>query len=316
MTTKNRTKLNKQQRIDLFNPQLIGELESHYETSNKSWNIIAQELNLSPAVISTWRTRTYNGDIENINSMVRRYLKLQGLAPTVDLQYVPIKNNETILTVLETCRIDGVIGAIIGDTGTSKTTTLRNYAKNNPVIMISSNGTYRFPVEYLRRIHTHHLIGKDGRGTLNRLSVEIIDELKRKSCLIIVDQADYLSLRAIDIFRTFNDESGIGVVFVGLPSFLSKLKISNEPEIKQIRDRIRVKVELKPYKFSECEKILEKNFPGVNGQAKDFYDLSMGSLRVLSSLVYNVKKMVSRGAEIERDTILKAASMLERRAVE
>lgn len=316
MTTKNKSSQSKSQKKDLFDIQLINELEEYFKTSNKSWNIIAGELNLSPAVVSTWRNRTYKGDILNVNESVKKYLRLQGLAPTIDLQYVEIRNNKMITTVLDTCRVDGVIGAIIGDTGTSKTTTIREYSKNNPVILVSSNGTYRFPVEYLRRIHSNPMIGKDGRGTLNKLSVEIIDELKRKNVILIVDQADYLSLRAIDIFRTFNDEAGIGIVFVGLPSFLSKLRISNEPELKQIRDRIRIRVELKPFRMEECEKILDKNFPGLNGHAKDFYDLSMGSLRVLSSLVYNVKKMVTRGADINHDTLLKAAEMLERRAVQ
>ncbi len=300
-----------------FDVELIKELENHYKETGKSWNTISDELNISPAVVSTWRKKNYPGDIENINETVRRYLILQrrkALAPQVDLDYVETKNNRTILKVLETAHVDGVIGAIIGDTGTSKTTSIREYMKDNNVILISANGTYKFPVEYLRRIHTHSLVGKDGQGTMNKMCFEIINELKKKDAMIVVDQADYLNLRAIDIFRTFNDEAGIGIVFVGLPSFLSKLQ-GNQPEVRQVRDRIKVRVELKAYTFEDCKAIIDRNYPNINGYVKDFYEQSLGSIRILSSLVYNVKKMVASGEKLDKDTISKAAKMLERRAV-
>lgn len=301
-----------------YDPNLIEELETYYAESLKSWNVISDELSLSPAVISTWRKKNYPGDVENINEQVKRYLILQkrkSLAPQVDLDYVKIKNNEIILKVLETAHVDGVIGAIIGDTGTSKTTSIREYMKSNNVILLSANRTFKFPVEYLRRIHTHQLIGKDGRGTVNRMYEDIVIELKRKDVMIIIDQADYLNLSAIDIFRSINDEAGVGVVFVGLPSFLSKLR-GKDPEIRQVRDRIRVRVELKRFSQSDCKSILDKNFPGLNGYSKDFYDQSLGSIRILSSIVYNVKKMINAGEPLGRSVIEKASSLLERTVLE
>lgn len=304
-------------KISRFDAELIKELEAHYKESGKSWNNISDEMNLSAAVVSTWRKEKYTGDIEGINETVRRYLILQrrkALSPKVELDYVETKNNRTVLKVLETAHVDGVIGAIIGDTGTSKTTSIRKYMEENNVIFISANGTYKFPVEYLRKIHTHSIVGKDGLGTMNKLCSEIINELKKKDAMIVIDQADYLNLRAIDVFRTFNDEAGIGIVFVGLPSFLSKIQ-GNQPEVRQVRDRIKVRVELKAFSFSDCQKIIDRNYPGINGYAKDFYEQSLGSIRILSSLIYNVKKMVAGGEKLDKATINEAAKMLERRAV-
>ena len=298
--------------------QLIKEVESYRNKSGKSWNLLGQQIGISSSIISQWRRKKYSGDIQTIQDTIRKYLRVESqksAAPEVELEYVPIENNKRMSTILETALTDGIIAAIIGDTGTSKTTTLKHFIEENNVIYIHANRTYRWPVEYLRRIHTHKIVGRDGLGTMNKMAIDIIHELTGKNMVIIVDQADYLNLGMIDVFRTINEEAGVGVVFCGLPSFLDKLR-GNQPEVRQLRDRIKARIYLQPFSRSECKRILDVNFPGLNGYADKFYELSRGSLRVLSSLVYNVKKMIQfKNSEINDGTIESAAAMLERRSI-
>jgi DNA transposition AAA+ family ATPase len=151
---------------------------------------------------------------------------------------------------------------------------------------------------------------------MNSLAIEIIRELKGKNLLLIVDQADYLNIGMIDVFRTINEEAGVGVVFVGLPSFLSKLR-GNQPEVRQLRDRLVTRLELKRFTLEDCKKILDMNYPGLNGYSKDFYVLSNGSIRIMSAILYNVKKMTARKKyELDSKLILDAAKLLERSVVE
>lgn len=298
---------------------LVNKLERYQKESNKSWNMIGDELGKSGSILSLWRKGTYSGDVAAVNIAVERYLRVEeqkAAAPKVDLDYVEIENNKKCLTVLETALSDRIMAAIIGDTGTSKTTSIKRFIQNNNCIYIHANRTYRWPVEYLRRIHTNKFVGKDGRGTMNQLAIDILHELQGKNVVIIVDQADYLNMSAIDIFRTINEDAGVGVVFVGLPSFLSKLR-GNQPEVRQVRDRLKVRLELKRFSEKDAANILDKNFPGLNGFSKDFYQLSNGSIRILSSIVYNVKKLISRkNLELNQRLIYSAASLLERSVVE
>lgn len=303
----------------VYDPALIKRLVKYQADSGKSWSMLGDQIGVSASILSQWKSKKYNGNVGEINSLVEKYLRVEEqkqFATAVDLSYVEIDNNTRCLNVLNTALTDGIMACIIGDTGTSKTTSIKRFVKDNNCIYIHANRTYRWPVEYLRRLHTNKFIGKDGRGTMNQLAIDIIRELQGKNILIIIDQADYLNLGAIDIFRTINEDCGVGVVFVGLPSFLSKIR-GNQPEVRQVRDRLKVRLELKRFTEKDAKKILDENFPGLNGFSKDFYSLSNGSVRILSSLVYNVKKMIKSGKYgLDQKTIYDAAKLLERSVVE
>lgn len=290
------------------NVKLIAELELFKNNSKKSWNLISKELSLSAAVVSTWRNKAYLGDVEQINDTVSKYLELQrkrAISTKVELNYVQTYNNRRMLDVLETAQVDSIVAAVVGDTGTSKTTSIKEFVRtHNNVINISMNGTYRFPVEILRVIHRHPLVNGSGIGTLNTLCREIGEELKDKSALIIVDQCDYLNLRSIDIFRTFNDEWKIGICFVGLPPFKQTIK-GNEAQVRQVADRINPVLELKPMQLDDCKRIIEANLPTAIDFAEELHRYSGGSIRILSSLVYNVKKSMKSGAKISDKLIEK-----------
>ena len=303
----------------VYDPALIKRLVKYQGESGKSWSMLGDQIGVSASLLSQWKSKKYNGNVGEINSLVEKYLRVEEqrqYATAVDLNYVEIDNNRRCLNVLNTALTDGIMACIIGDTGTSKTTSIKQFIKDNNCIYIHANRTYRWPVEYLRRLHTNRFIGKDGRGTMNQLAIDIMRELHGKNVIIIIDQADYLNLGAIDIFRTINEDCGVGVVFCGLPSFLSKIR-GNQPEVRQVRDRLKVRLELKRFTEKDAKKILDENFPGLNGFSKDFYTLSNGSVRILSSLVYNVKKMVKSGKyALDQKTIYDAAKLLERSVVE
>jgi DNA transposition AAA+ family ATPase len=309
------------EKLKQYDQSLIDELEKLQTETNKTWIFISKQVGVNDSIINQWRQKKYPGDIIKVNDAVEKYLRVerQKINSKVDLDFVPIGNSRKILRLLNKCHADGVIGAIIGDTGTSKSVTLRKYMEENNVIYIHANRTFRWPVEYLRKIHIHPRIGKSGIGTLNKLANEIIDALAGKNILIIIDQADYLNLAAIDIFRTINEDAGVGVVFCGLPSFLSRLQ-GNQPEVRQVRDRIKMKLVLKPYSFDECKLILDLNYPGINGLSKVFYDLSNGSLRILSGLVYNTRMIMQspkyKGLQMDEQVIRDASLLLERRIIQ
>lgn len=303
---------------NLDHRSVIDRLERFYNQSDKNWTVIAQDLGVKPSLLNQVRKGTYLGNTAKYLKQIDRYLSIEEqkkLAFSPDLEYVEIDNNKKCLNVFSTAMIDGVMACITGDTGTSKTSSIREFMKTHDCVYVHANKTYRWPVEYLRRIHSDVLVGKDGRGTMNQLAIDIVRELSNKNVLIIIDQADYLNLTAIDVLRTIQEDAKIGMVFIGLPSFLSKIR-GTAPEVRQVRDRIKIRIELKRFSEAECKVIVEKNFPEINGYLKDFYKLSNGSIRILSSLIYNVKKMIRTGKyKLDEKTIYDAAKLLERSVI-
>ncbi|MBK7106850.1 MAG: AAA family ATPase [Ignavibacteriae bacterium] len=302
--------------MNVSKTDLVDQLEDYQERKNLSWNEVSRKIGISPSIISSWRKNSYTGNNDDVNIAVDRFLriensKLKGIKK--DLEFVEINNTKKFLSVLKTCHRDGIIAAIVGDTGTSKTTSIELYESENDVVKISANRSFKFPIEYIKRIHTQ--IGKNGIGTMNKLFQDVVNELKGKNILIIIDQCDYLNLSAIDIFRSLNDESGVGIVFVGLPSFLATLR-GNEPEVKQVKDRIRMKLELKKFSQNDCDEILDKNWPELNGLKTEFYKHSNGSIRILSALIYHCRLILSlpknKDVKISAETISKASMFLER----
>lgn len=306
----------------LYDDNLIKRIEAFHDASGISWTEISFQSGLSQtrnsSVISGWRRKKYMGDVKRVNEILERFLRGEErkvYGSITDLKFVPIANSGQIMTILETAKIDRIIAAIIGDTGTGKTTAIREYIRDKDIIYIHGNRTYSGAKDYMRIMHQHRLVGKDGRGNLHQLTNDIIQSIKDKNVLIIIDQCDYLNLSSIDVLRTINEESNIGIVFIGLPSFLSTLR-GNEPEVRQVRDRIRILLELKAYKLEDAKAILELNFPETNGTAETFFRLSNGSMRILSSLIYNVKKMMEKkNAELNEKTIIQASRLLDRRSI-
>lgn len=297
---------------------VLDRLERFQHQSDKSWNVIASDLGVSSSIISQIRRGSYGGRIDVYIKKIERYLTVEDqkkLAFSPDLEFVEIKNNISCINVFNTAMIDGILACVTGDTGTSKTSSIKQFMKDHDCIYIHANKTYRWPVEYLRRIHSDKLVGKDGRGSMNQLAIDIIRELTNKNILIIIDQADYLNLTTIDVLRTIQEDAHIGMVFVGLPSFLSTIR-GTAAEVRQVRDRIKIRIELKRFREGECKEILDLNFPDANGFSKDFYLLSNGSIRILSSLIYNVKKMIKSGKySLDQKTIYDAAKLLERSVI-
>lgn len=301
----------------IHDKKLIAALEKHYKDTGRPWSIIQRLTGVSQSILSQWRNCAYPGDVEAVQDKIRRFLVSETQrADSNELifEYVETKNTRKIINMLHTAQVDGLMTCVIGDTGSSKTTAIQKFAETHNVIQISANRSYKSPIEYIRRIHESTFVGGDGKGTLNEMTVGCIRELHGKKIQVIIDQSDYLLLPSIDVLRTLNDEANIAIAFVGLPNFLNTLR-GNEPEVRQVRDRLRMKVELSPPGVDDVEKILEVNFPEAIVYCKELHTYAKGSLRILQSLVYNIKRLIKNGELIEEKTIERAARLLERRYI-
>lgn len=304
--------------------KIVLELEEYLTETKQSVNKICNptQLNVSGPTISAWKKGVYNGNNEQIDKAVKKFLYTERVkrykVPTT-LEYVELDSTSKIMNVLKTTLRDGLISCVTGDSGTGKTTAINQFIKKYNVILIEANRTFRNPFEYLKNIHNHPLVGarhKMGTGrvlTQNEMFENIVEAIKGKVTMIIVDQCDYLSLKAIDVIRSVNDKAGVGICFVGLPSFQYTLK-GDEPEVRQVRDRIILSLRVAHYSLEDCKLIIKNNLPGGIHLYDKFYSRSKESIRVLSTLIYLSHKLILSNKtsyeEITEEVIEEASNMI------
>lgn len=80
-------------------------------------------------------------------------------------------------------------------------------------------------------------------GSLNDLFESVSDRLRDSGRLIVVDEAENLPLRALEIVRRLHDETGCGLVLSGMPRLVANLR-GKHGELVQLYSRVSVALNL------------------------------------------------------------------------
>lgn len=304
-------------KLKQYDRQLVFQLEKYKEDSGRSWEKIAKAIGVNSGGLNLWRRTQYTGNIAAINDKVKKFLNIEHaklFSIPIELEYCEINNTRRMRRAIESAHVDGIIAVIISNPGLGKTRCAKQYLWDNKVIYLHLNHTFQQPLEWLKKISKHQLLGGTGSGTVHSLSEEIMRNLFGKNILLLVDQADYLNLSGIDILRSITEDTKTGLVLMGLPRLMAKLK-DNSPEVTQLRDRIRILVELNPITIDDVRIVLQENWAGLDDRLiEEFFKQCKGSLRILSSLVYNCRKLLAlqefKGEELTLEMIKGAADIL------
>ena len=105
-----------------------------------------------------------------------------------------------------------------------------------------------------------------------------------RQCILIVDEAQNLSLEALEELRLLsNINSGkdllLQILLVGQPELLEKLK---QPELRQFAQRIAVSHHLSPLSFAETRKYIEHRLVVAGGSKPVFSEMAIGAIQYFS----------------------------------
>ena len=90
--------------------------------------------------------------------------------------------------------------------------------------------------------------------------IDIVNKLKNSGRLIIVDEAENLPYRALELLRRIYDKAKVGILLVGLPKLLTNLK-GNKGQYKQLYSRVGVLAELLPIPGNDILEITSRVTP-------------------------------------------------------
>lgn len=235
------------------------ELSDFMELSGKSQQQIAKETALSTSVISQFLNQSYKGNNEEVAKTILKYLELARLRMSGTDHvcfYEDMRNTKSVLFACFHAHIHGDIALVYGDAGAGKTTALEYYVSSRPgVVMVTANACTSSASSILQLIGRK--TGKTLAGRKENLMASLVDYFRNTGRLIIIDEADHLTMTALQAVRNLNDESGVGIVLSGNNKIYTQML--NGPkcsELEQFRTRIVVRRMVRnEYQIEEFQKI-------------------------------------------------------------
>lgn len=280
------------------------EVQTYMGESGKSQKQIAREIAVSPAALSQFLDGIYMGDNAGIADKLQGWLALEAKRNTKkehSQMSLDVENTKTVLYVCEYAHTKNDITLIFGDAGAGKTTALEHYRdKNAGVIMITANACTTSATSILKMLCEE--TGRNITGRKDTIMNELVKFFKGTNRLIIIDEADHLTLSALQTIRNLNDMAKVGIVLSGNNKiFLQMIGGAKSSEFQQLRTRITLRRKL-TNKYTKNE--LKHIFPALPEDCLTFVALlsekeSLRTAKKIVELTYDYAEAKNTGITLK-----------------
>lgn len=239
--------------------EAVQALINYREESGKTQTAIAAELGISSGAISAFLSGTYKTPhkiIPKVEALVEVKEKRK-VAPK-EPEYVETSVAVTVTNAITYCHLQGKVVVVYGDAGVGKTMAIREYLKNNPAaigITISPS--------YASITGANELIAEQlgiRERVARKIYAEIINKLRGSGRVLIIDEAQHLTVRTLNHLRCISDESGVGIALVGNDEVYTKMKGSGRADFAQLFSRIGMRKQILTSNISKEDiKLVFKN---------------------------------------------------------
>ncbi|ECC9576495.1 AAA family ATPase [Salmonella enterica subsp. houtenae] len=274
--------------------ELITQLKDVMERRGYSQSQVARAIGRSGAVVNQFLQGKYTGDISDIQERITSFInreqekeknrRIQAHFVTTDMA---AKGLEVLAYAHQECEICVLYGAA----GLGKTMLLGEYAaRNKDALFIEADPGYtaRTLLEELCR-----LLGVKVRGNIHELIDTCVRELRGSGRLLMVDEAELLPYRALEVLRRLHDKAGIGIVLAGMPRLLINLK-GRRGEFAQLYSRVALALNLgDTLSRDDFNQIAVDMMPEASeaGIGDALYTRSLGNARRLFKLARGVYRI-------------------------
>ncbi len=283
------------------------QLKDLMDVKGISIGYIATATGIAKSTISMWLNDNYKGDNVKLADKINNFIQRESERTNNDLPFVDISISKYIFEIARLCHTQSGIGVCIGKAGLGKTVAVKNYTKvHMDTILIESDSGYTAK-SLLREIHKR--LGLSDKGSVYDLMNEVIRKLNQSGRLLIVDEAENLPYRALEITRRIHDKTGIGVLLVGRRPLLDNLK-GTKQEYDQLYSRVEYCKLLKSPLLQDVEKILNSIGQDSN-LAETYLQYSLGNTRRLGHLIsHSISVAKFNGLPVVDRAVIKKTSEL------
>lgn len=252
------------------------------EQKNFSMQFIATATGIAKSTISMCLNNNYKGDNDKIADKIHNFIQREkersgnDELPFVDISIVKYTSGITRL-----CHTKGKIGVCAGKAGLGKTVAVKKYTKEYmDSILIESDSGYTAK-SLLKEIHRR--LGLLVNGSVYDLMSEVITKLNQSGRLLIIDEAENLPYRALEITRRIHDKTGVGVLLVDRNILFKNLKGFNN-QYDQLYSKVKYHKSLDRLLIQDVIKILDSIGQSTD-LAETYLQYSDGNTRRLEHLI-------------------------------
>lgn len=226
MTDTNVTQLDKTR--GQHDDALISEVRQIMDAETLSQTALSQVTGVGKARLSQWLNGVYKGNVAAVEESIRRWLDsrqasaaLEGQMPTAP-EWVETPSARAVLSALSFSQMAEAVSVVYGGAGVGKTTTIARYKNQAPnVWVVSATPAVSAPGPILTRIA--QTLGIRSTGPVHVVEANIIERVRETRGLLVIDEAQHLTHRALDAIRSIHDAAGIGLALVGNEIVYSQL---------------------------------------------------------------------------------------------
>lgn len=284
------------------------ELRDLMEKNSYSTAYISTATGLAKSTISMWLNGTYNGKNDKVTDAINNFIQREReRAVENDLPFVNISIVKYISEIARLCHTQGKIGVCVGRAGLGKTVAVKKYIQEFlDSILIESDSGYTAK-SLLKEIHRR--LGLSGKGSVYDLMGEVVRKLNQSGRLLIIDEAENLPYRALEITRRIHDKTGVGVLLIGRGILLENLKGYNN-QYDQLYSRVKYTKIIDSLLIQDVIKILETIEQNTE-LAETYLQYSGGNTRRLEHLISHSISIAKFNGKAEVDNaVIKQTSKL------
>lgn len=297
------------------NKALQQKLAEFKAKSKMNQSQLARGIGVSVASINMYLNGSYaekGGKYGAIEPKIEAFLDIQeskAQREELEFRFVETKTTRRISEVMRDAHEAGDTVVIYGQAGLGKTQAVKNYCEKNPAaILIEANPSFTALV-LMRKLAAAAKVSTV--GSLNDLFESVSDRLRDSGRLIVVDEAENLPLRALEIIRRLHDDTGCGLVLSGMPRLVANLR-GKHGELVQLYSRVSVALNLgDSMPDEELEEIARAAMPEADDATiAELVKQSNGNTRRMSKLMRGAVRTANKNGIKMQSGIIKKYSTL------
>lgn len=203
------------------------EISALIKSKGLSQDAVGKSIGRSGSAISLWLKGSYSGDVQELETRLRGFMeKALGRESVIGRAgaFVQTRVAKIFHEIAYQAHLECELAVLVADAGMGKTTAAEEYARRHPeVLLVPANMSYTARVLFLKLCE---LLSLDPEGNVNTLLNRVVTKLKGSGNLVMIDQAEYLPDRALELLRTVYDDAKVGVLLFGLPRLQHNLQKS------------------------------------------------------------------------------------------
>lgn len=241
-------------------------IEDAAKKANLNWAEVARQAQISAATLSQFRSGSYKGDNYKIADQLTKWLDAHNAAQSFRLTappeptFVLTSGAQKVQAALQQAQLLNDTAIVVGPPGAGKTAAIRAYKARTPrVYVVTASPAISTPSAVLGEFIRLYVPDENHMSVRSLVArTAIVRRTLAKGALLIVDEAQHLSMGALEELRAIQDENRCGVVLVGNQTVLKRIQgASRDPAYAQLFGRVGWRVTLPKATEADVRAVLD-----------------------------------------------------------